>query len=182
MIKAVLLSASYEEGKIAFQHTAQCQQLTLDLKYSVISIRYTSLGLVAAILFLLFQAVYAVSLNQSDMHLIFKDAEHSVYLSPRWIDDAGGVTVLLDYRVLANHSEFEGNEPYYSSETRYVIDCENNSIAFKSDDKYQGHNASGKQLNVRTSTVGPDHNAVELHEFMDMNKETRSIFKNACQR
>lgn len=146
------------------------------------TIRFISLKLIAAYLLLLCQVAYAGSLNQSGMHLIFKDAEHSVYFSPKWVDGLGGVTVLLDYTALANHSGFEGNEPYLSNEVRYLVDCENKRIAFKSDATYQGHKASGKQLNWHERTVGPDHNSLEWYEFAEMDKETQPIFKHACQR
>jgi hypothetical protein len=137
--------------------------------------------------------VIAAPLNQLKMIPIYKDSSHYVYFSPDWVSKIKKhdyeVTVLFDFNSKDNHSGFEGNIPYMSSETRYVIDCKSKSIAFGGDQTYEEHMAGGKELDNherRISTIEflPMSLLDQTSDLsvMDIDKSYKEIINNTCKR
>jgi len=118
----------------------------------------------------------AAPLNQLMLKAIYKNATHDVYFSPDWLKKLKGekylfeITVLLDYNSKDRHIPFEGNQPYQPSETSYIVNCKNKTIAFSSDTTYDGHMASGKQLDEHARPW----RALEYIGISDLNAETDS--------
>lgn len=132
---------------------------------------------------------FAAPMNQIKIKPIYKDANHTVYLSKDWIvktklKNLKEVTVLFDYDFKKNHSGFEGNMPYLSSETRYVINCKNKSIAFRGDKTYSAKMASGNELDYheRRFDVIEFLNADDLDNVTDFTSiEVDNSYKQIIQ-
>jgi hypothetical protein len=137
-------------------------------------------------------SAFATPLNQLKMKPIFKDSKNTVYFSPDWVSKIKGkilieATVLFDFNTASNHSKFEGNQPYISSETRNVINCKDKSIAFRGERTYENKMAAGKELNYgeRRFSVIEFNKLSELEQvtdfsIMEIDNSYKEIIKSAC--